>query len=242
MTALGFRPKYPWILSPDAASALAPGEYNYFDDERRIVIELHTELTLRHFPLPPDLNDFARRLVPVSLSGHPLPTFSPEDGLVSLCIHGSKDFWERISWIADIAEMLRAHPQLNWDRVLQLAESLRAQRMFHLALALAHGLLGASLPQPILALMQHDPVALSLASEIECRLLARSVPPFGAGARLSYRRRMVNGFAAGWKYAARLAAVPAEEDWTMFRLPGSLAPLYVALRPVRLLLKYRRRD
>ena len=76
MTGLGYRPKFPWILSPGAASALVPGEYDYYDEDRRIVVELHTELTLRHFPVPPDLDELARRLVPVALSGHDVWTFS----------------------------------------------------------------------------------------------------------------------------------------------------------------------
>jgi len=42
----------------------------------------------------------------------------------------------------------------------------------------------------------------------------------------------------GWRYAMRLAVVPSEDDWEMMRLPRALAPLYVALRPLRLLQKY----
>ena len=97
-----------------------------------MMVELHTEVTLRHFPVPPDLDDLTRRLVPVALSGHEIRTFAPEDVLPILCIHGSKDFWERISWIADIAELVRAYPQLDWDIVVRRAESWHAQRMLHL--------------------------------------------------------------------------------------------------------------
>ena len=49
---------------------MIPGEYNYRDEERRLIVELHTEWTLRHFPIRPDLDDMARRLVSVALSGH----------------------------------------------------------------------------------------------------------------------------------------------------------------------------
>jgi hypothetical protein len=49
---------------------------------------------------------------------------------------------------------------------------------------------------------------------------------------------MVQGMLAGWRYSLRLATVPAEEDWEMVQLPGPLAPLYLALRPLRLLHKY----
>ena len=119
VTGLGYRPQFPWILSPNAGSALVPGEYRYLDHSRRMAVELHTERTLRHFPIPPDLDDLSRRLVPVSLCGHEIRTFAPEDALVMLCIHGSKDFWERISWIADIAELIRAWPETGLERDLQ---------------------------------------------------------------------------------------------------------------------------
>lgn len=238
LVSLGFRPEFPWILSPGAASALVPGEYNYRDDDRRLMVELHTELTLRHFPVQPDLDDLAGRLVPVALSGHHVRTFAPEDALPILCIHGSKDFWERISWIADIAELVQAHPQLDWDRVFQCAESFHARRMLHLGLALAAGLLAAPLPDAILASVRNDLTAASVASEVQQRLLSRAWPRLDAAGRLRFRRRMLPGTLAGWRYALRLAVVPAEEDWLMMRLPRPLAPLYVALRPLRLLRKY----
>jgi hypothetical protein len=49
---------------------------------------------------------------------------------------------------------------------------------------------------------------------------------------------MLVGKLNGWRYAMRLAVVPSEDDWQMVRLPGALAPLYIALRPLRLLQKY----
>jgi len=238
MIAFGYRAKFPWILSPDAAASLVPVEYNYRDEPRRMMVELHTERTSRHFPAPPDLDDLATRLVAVSLSGHEVHTFAPEDGLVLLCIHGSKDFWERISWIADIAEFVQAYPQLDWDQCLRLADSLHARRMLRVGLALAIRLFDVPLPGEILSRVREDLVAGSVASQVERRLLARNWPPLGAAGRFRFRRRMLEGAFAGWRYALRLAVVPSEDDWSMIRLPRSLAPLYVVLRPLRLLRKY----
>ncbi|MGD1211417.1 MAG: nucleotidyltransferase family protein [Candidatus Acidiferrales bacterium] len=238
VTSIGYAPKFPWILSPGAAASLVPGEYNYREKSHRMMVELHTEVTLRHFPVPPDLDDLARRLVPVALSGHEVRTFAPEDVLPILCIHGSKDFWERISWVADIAELVQAYPQLDWDVVLRRAESWGAQRMLHLGLALAAGLLDASPPEEILSRVRGDRVAASVASEVIQRFLRREERRFDAAGRFRFRRRMVQGVLAGWRYSIRLAVIPAEEDWLMVRLPRPLAPLYVALRPLRLLRKY----
>lgn len=238
LLGLGYHPKFPWILSPGAAASLVPGEYNYRDIERRIMLELHTEMTLRHFPVAPNLDDFSKRLVAVRLNGRDVPTFCAEDALPILCIHGSKDFWERISWVADIAELIQAHPQLDWDAVRHRAESLMAQRMLYLGLTLAARLLSAPVPRDTLESAAIDVSVAAFANEVEARLMRRELTPLDAAGRFHFRRRAVPGGVAGWRYAIRLSVVPAEEDWMMVRLPAALAPLYIALRPLRLLHKY----
>lgn len=238
VVSLGYKPKFDWILSPGAAASLVPGEYNYRDESRRAMVELHTEITLRHFPIKPDLDAFIRNLAPVRLSDRDILTFTAEDLLPMLCIHGSKDFWERLSWIADVGELVRSHPALDWDRVARFAQPLNATRMLNLGLALAVRVLGASLPPEISARVQADRVAAEVAAEVQQRLLSRPFRTLDAAGRFRFRRRMLGGKFDGWRYAMRLAVVPSEDDWQMMRLPRALAPLYVALRPLRLLQKY----
>ena len=57
MLGLGYRAKFPWILAADAAASFVPGDYIYIHDERQTMVELHTERSMRHFPVPPDLKD-----------------------------------------------------------------------------------------------------------------------------------------------------------------------------------------
>jgi Uncharacterised nucleotidyltransferase len=236
--SLGYKPKFDWILSPELTSSLVPGEYNYRDEPRHAMVELHTEITLRHFPVKPDLDYFVARRAPVRLSDHEVLTFTPEDLLPMLCIHGSKDFWERFSWVADVAELIQSHPNLDWNEIIRVTKSLRAERMVHTGLALAQGLLRAPLPSEILQRVQADRTACEIADEMQQMLLSRPAQTLDTAGRLRYRRRMLAGFFAGWGYVVRLAVVPAEEDWAMMRLPRALAPLYIALRPFRLLRKY----
>ena len=238
IVSLGYKPKFDWILSPGAAASLVPGEYNYRDEARRAMVELHTEITLRHFPAKPDLDAFIRNLAPVKLSNRDVLTFTAEDLLPMLCIHGSKDFWERLSWIADVNELVQSHPGLDWDRVLRFAQPLHAARMLNLGLALAASVLGLSLPSEVTARVQADRVAREVASEVRERLLARPFRTLDAAGRFHFRQRMLVAKLNGWRYAVRLAVVPSEDDWQMVRLPGALAPLYIALRPLRLLQKY----
>ncbi len=238
IVSLGYNPKFDWILSPGAAASLVPGEYNYRDEPRRAMVELHTEITLRHFPVKPDLDVFIRNLAPVRVSDREIPTFTAEDLLPMLCIHGSKDFWERLSWIADVSELVRSHPALDWDRVQQFAEPLHATRMLNLGLALATRVLDAALPAEVNARVHADRVAGEVAVEVHQRLLSRPFRTLDAAGRFHFRRRMLAGNLDGWRYATRLAVVPSEDDWQMMRLPHALSPLYIALRPLRLLRKY----
>lgn len=240
MQGLGYAARFPWILSAGATASRVPGEYNYRNDERRAMVELHTELTLRHFPVVPNLDEFAKRLVTVKVGGRGVKTFAPEDLLPVLCIHGSKDFWERISWVADISELVQKDAEFDWDKTLNTAESLRAGRMLHLGLALAWDVLDAPLPAEIRKRVRADNEATSVAQEIKARLLSCNDNRYNARRRFQYRRRMVFGRLEGWRYSIRLAVLPVEEDWEMVRLPGLLAPLYIALRPLRLLRKYGR--
>ena len=236
MISLGYRPKFPGILSAEATASLAPGEYGYRDESRRLMVELHTERTLRHFPMPADLDDLATRLVTVSVGGHDLKTFSPEDTFLLLCIHGSKHFWAQLSWIADLAAFVEAYPQLDWDQVFRRGQSMRANRMVSVSLALAGRLFNS--PHEVFGPLRSDPVANSIASKIEHRILARSPGELGAIARFHLRRHMLEGPWEGWRYSLRLATQPSDDDWSTMPLPPRLTPLYVALRPLRLLGKY----
>jgi hypothetical protein len=238
MRGLGYRPRFDWIVSSGLPSSVIPGEYNYRDEKRRIMVELHTELTLRHFPEVPDLEDFSKRLTFVKLNEREVPTFSVEDALLVLSLHGAKDFWERFSWIADISELIQRYPNLDWGATIERAKALQAERMLHVALLLAVNLMEAPLADEILPKLQADRTANELASEVWAGLMRRNYISLTAKGRFNFRRRILPGAFDGWRYAVRLSVLPAEEDYEMIRLPAIFSPLYIALRPLRLLRKY----
>jgi hypothetical protein len=238
MLSLGYSARFDAAFSPGIADAPIPGEYKYYDESGDTIAELHTELTLRHFPVEPNLDEFFERSITLDLSGRPVRTFSPEDALVAICIHGSKDLWSRISWVADVSELIRSHPQLDWTNVLRRAESLEAQRMLHLGLILAVNLLAASLPEEIVRRLRRDTPAQAVARGLAECLVSATPLSMSATKRFHFRRRMVPGFVSGWRYAGRLSLTPADEDWRALRLPRPFAPFYPLLRPLRLLQKY----
>jgi Uncharacterised nucleotidyltransferase len=234
----GYKPKFDWMLSRDAESALVPGEYNYRDVPRNAMIELHTEKTLRHFPSAPDVEGFLTKLVPVRLAERDVMTFAPEDLLTMLCVHGSKDFWERLSWIADVSQLVQSQATFDWPRAWDFAETQHAGRMVRVGLALAVALFDTPLPPEVLVAVRNDQVATELAESVARRLVQRPFLTLSGTGRFAFRRKMQPSGLVSWRYAMRLAVVPADEDWKMVKLPPALAPLYIVLRPIRLLRKY----
>jgi Uncharacterised nucleotidyltransferase len=237
LRVLGYEPRFRWAPS-SGARRFAPGEYAYFHPGRQANLELHTEATLRHFPVPPRLDDLFARSEAVDLSGHSVLTFCRADALVVLSIHGAKDFWQKLIWIADIAAFLDSQAPMDWDRVRRTSQELRAERIVRLGIALAQSVVNATAPQDISAAVEGDAQAQKLAADVTSRFLSCSAPGRRALERFQFRRHMVRAGAFAWRYAIRLALAPAEEDWRALPLPGPLAPVYAALRPFRLWRKY----
>jgi hypothetical protein len=238
MKSLGYTARYPWLTSQTSSAWMVPGEYNYREQARGIMVELHTELTMRHFPERLELEELFSRLVSVNVGGHEVKTFCAEDLLPILCVHGAKDYWERLSWVADIAELAQENSGLDWNLAFRSSARWKADRMLNVGLALAKELLGAQLPPIAARRVEADRASESIAKGFAERLLDRERVPMDGKSVFKFRRQMGGGGLAGRKYAWRLALAPAEDDWKMAKLPSRLTPLYIALRPLRLLKKY----
>ncbi len=235
MVAEGYRAKFPAL---SAAGGKIPGQYLFTRDTDGTLVEFHTERTLRYFPIPLRWEALSGRLEQVSVSGHAVATFCPEDALPILCVHGSKDFWERLIWIADIAALVQIPREIDWETCLRRAREMGAARLLFLGLSLADGLLGAPLPEEIQRKVRTDRAVQRLTGQVRNRFFAEIPGDWSTLERLGFRMRMRETLWQGSGYVLRLALAPTEEDWSRVRLPGALSPLYAALRPFRLLRDY----
>lgn len=219
------------------ASNGTPGQYAFVAPGGDYLVELHTEVTLRHFPQALDPARLTRALAPVELNGERILTFSPEETLVFLSVHGAKDFWARLLWVADVAELVQIPQGFDWETALAAANELNCGRMVRLAILLANGLLDAPIPQTVLSRAQRDRAAQAMTRTVSRWLF--TTEPARAQERARYRMRMVKGFWPGLRYAARLGTAPTTEDVQAFPLPQNLSFLYRLIRPIRL---FRSRD
>jgi len=222
-------------LSPRQQKAFLASGYEYaLSGPFRTMVELKWRVLPRFYAVDFDISEFFSRSLMVSVAGHTLPTFCHEDSLLVLCAHAAKHVWQKLSWICDIAQLVRSQ-KLDWNEVQRQAQRLGLQRIVAVTFLLAERLLHASLPSSVRSYLQTD----SKATELLCRILptmlqapgeydVESVPYFRLMAALRERRRdRVRFF---W----RLAVTPGVGEWSAVQLPAPLFPLYRVVRMYRL--------
>jgi hypothetical protein len=248
LTSMEYREQNRLTRAQETAFLESQREY-VFVHESGSVVELHWAVTPRILSFPLDPESLWRRVGKVTVGGDVVLTFSPEDILLLLCVHGSKHLWYRLAWICDVAELIRVTETMEWEQLLDRASQLGARRMLFLGLFLASDLLGAALPRTVLEKLQTDPAMVPLARQVQAWLFqdngvetdifargldeASSFHPF----RVKIRERLRDKAA----YVARATLVPTPEDWELLPLPKAFFPLYYALRPIRLSGRYGQR-
>src|ERR1044072_705633 len=140
----------PKSLSIDQQNLLLRTQHNmqFSRDNHRLFIELHWEVAPHLFASTVNGERLWQNLITLDLDGTPVKTFSAEDLLFSLCVHGSRHLWERLGWICDIAELIKRQP-LNWPALLERAAIADTERMFLLGVHLAQRLLDAPVPSEV---------------------------------------------------------------------------------------------
>jgi hypothetical protein len=237
MSLAGFHADVP--LAAVAAGKI-PGEYLFSRPSTKVIVELHTEKTLRYFPNSLAMERVFEQHTTLDFSGHAVPTLSSEDALVAMCTHGAKHCWERLMWIADVSAMLSRQTGMDWEGVGRIAETLGAQRIVWTGLLQARDLLHAPVPGAVEEKARRDRWARKLASEIEEWLPAAGEASPGLLRRALFRAQMRGGFLTGIGYLARLLLSPTEEDWREGHEHKNSRLLETGRRLVRLAGKYGR--
>ena len=240
MQTLGFEAKVPEQV---IAAGKIPGEYVFRRPGTNRMIEVHTEKTFRYYPKGMPIDAIFQRKRMLLLEGREVPALSLTDEIVFHCVHGAKDFWERLMWVCDVAAIAKNHPEIDWQDTWRAATECGAARMLSVGLLLGARVLQAQLPASVAERMDRNQAATKLCAQIETWL------PHGAGAppsllrRALYRIRMGKGGVTGLSYLLRLSLSPTEEDWQGAEPHEKGSWLWDALRrPFRLMRKYGSND
>jgi hypothetical protein len=188
------------------------------------------------------LEEVRPRLVRVPLGPCEVSTLGFVDNLLFLCTHGIKHNWGSLSWLVDVAELVRRQPDLDWDFVRRWSRVPGRRRPVQLGLHLAHRLLEAPVPAEVLADADRDPEVAALVGVVRAGFLlaAADTSPQGlwAGTVGSVWFRGMERWPDRLRHLHEWVLMPRPPDWEWLRLPAWTAPVYYAVRPLRLLLKH----
>ena len=205
-------------------------------------VELHWRFSPAQFPFALTPEAAMSRTSTTSLGGRELRLMAPDDLLITLAMHGTRHFFERLEWLAGVARLIRGCPDVN--AVLAHATRLRARRMLLVSAEVAHRVLALSLDTSWRRAIDSDPTAVTLAAEIAEISRAHGVRgaafPSGA-AEQSFYARVLDARADRVRSLAHAVFMPTEREWELIRLPDMLTPLYRLVRPVRVAVRYARR-
>jgi len=203
----------------------------------RILVELHWRLAPRFFGARFDEAGWWRRLTAIKIRETEVSTPAAEDLLLMLSIHGAKDLWEKLEWVAGIAELVRG-TDLDWQAVWKQAKWMRCERMLVLGLHLAGNLLEAPVPDEVLARIRDCPKLVERANQIADGFFSDIAPSKGLGAQLACHLALKDKAVDKLRYCVRLALTTTPVDWATMQLPGPLSFAYPILRAARLTKKY----
>ena len=114
-------------------------------------VDVHWKVTPRSFRFAPGEEEFWRRARDVELEFGTVSAVAAVDLLLYVCVHAAKHGWVELGSICDVAETLRARPGIDLKAILNEATALRSRRMFLTGVYLAHELVGAPVPEDLLA-------------------------------------------------------------------------------------------
>ena len=239
LLARGYRFKTNWTPRQRAFNRFSQCHDSLVREEGLFAVDLHWRLAPGCFSFLGAIEQMWERLETVSFYGEKIPSFSSEDLLIVLCHHGAKHRWERLMWICDLDQLIRLHPEWNWEKIIERAREIGEERILLLGLYLASSFWDVPLPRQLVQRFQEDPVVKSLGQRIAQRLFQNGGRGTGGFFNLlPYYWRMkerVSDRIRDSLFHAWTAVSPSPAEWERWPLPDPFFFLYYALRPLRLI-------
>ena len=204
--------------------------FAYVDNRSHRRLELHWRSIHHQPPHVMDVSRLLSRASTVAVTASSFPGLALPDLVLYLCAHGAHHFWFRLFWLADLAEIMRGHPDLDWQYLMTLARESGILGPLAQGVILAHQLLDVPLPEVMRTYALQDR-RVSYSTQVAHRFIlgfqpekyAPSLSLIGCTCKL----RCANSFKEKLNILDRFFT---SLDWVNLRLPGFLFFIYYLLR------------
>ena len=207
-------------------------EYKFFNSETEINLEIQWQFQGVSFSLSDDLGfTDPKNIETIEINNKRISSLSPENMLLVLCIHASGHYWERLSWICDVSELIQSK-NIDWEYTIKKAEELGIKRLLWVNLFLAVDLLGLNLPDDISKHLESKTIQ-NLGFIVKKRIFIPYSDNFfrSASLRLKIREKRSHQIQDGLK----IMFLPTNEEWDKSVLKSFLPPFSYFYRFIQVL-------
>lgn len=207
LCAYGYQPYTAMTAEEEAHLLKSSYQYKFTRKDSLVnLLELHWQIarsypvSMEEFnPFGVDLSPYWGRLEQRVFLDRTVSSFSLQDLLVLLCIHGAKDRWRSLKSLCDLNELLSAYPDLDLLAVLETAKNPEQFKVLSLAFVLVNRLFGTPLPATLVDRIHLESV-VQLADQVQRALFADFSSHWSD--RLRWHLQLIEGFQNRVRYGA----------------------------------------
>lgn len=209
-------------------------EWELINRERHIGLDLHWEFNGKNSGLFMPIQQIWSRQQTMKFFGRKVRCLCREDLIFMLCLHATKHHLQTLEWTYTIAQVVNQSEGIDWEIILQEAESSKATRLLNLGLLMADEIYGLSLPEKVCRQIQSDATGHELAERaLKWMLRGANYLPEPKSLRKYYADTRLGWYAKA-QYWIHAAITPTAKDYRT-NFPPGLDWCYYAIRVVRLL-------
>lgn len=234
LAELGYRPSTEFAPGIERFWLREGNEREFDSAAGKNIVELQWAVVPRFNAIDLRVEDLIGRAGRTVVGECEMPCLSPEDSLLTLCVHAAKHLWTRLIWLADVAETLRT---ANIDYVVAFARARQVgiARILAVNFWLVKNVLGRSLPRPVEEMVASDGRASALGREFADRLARGATYNFETTEYFRLSLKLRERRWDRWRCIWRLLWTPGAGDIASVRLPDALFPFYRIVRIRRLI-------
>ena len=234
----GYQPQFKLNAAQIPLYIKLENECAFWHENWQINVDLHWSVMPKHFSFFPNDSILWSRRDRVRLGSQTVETFSKENLLLFLCTHSAKHNWSHLSWICDIAELLRQNSDLDWAWICSQFDKLGTRRMLFLGLYLADDILGVKLPATIRKHLEFSADIAELSLRVKIELFQNKSRFLGEFPIADIYLETMESWQDKLWYWLDAIATPTPRELAAIQLPKELWFLYYLIRPIGLVVKY----
>ena len=140
-------------------------EYLMTTDNQKILIDIHQKITANDFFCPLSMSYIWEKLTEINFLNQELPFLDKNKLFLILATHGTKHCWELLSWLCDLATLITIQKDIDFEKILFIAEQISQYRIVLLTFSLCQKLFLIQIPAQIQDKINQDPEINKLTSK-----------------------------------------------------------------------------